>query len=89
MTEEEEEGMDRITGPVLRDRPAAGRDGANPDRTGDAGRDDRGLRPRRRAMPPPGAAELARMMAEFHARGGAITVCPPVYVLPIQGGAAA
>jgi hypothetical protein len=40
-------------------------------------------------MPPPGAAELARMVAEFHARGGAVTVCPTVYVVPIQGGAAA
>jgi len=84
----EEEGMDRMTGPSLRDRPAAGRDGANRDRDSDAGRDERGFRARRRAMPPPGAAELARMVAEFHARGGAVTVCPPVYVLPIQGGTA-
>jgi hypothetical protein len=64
--------MDRMTG--LRDRHSG------------AARDDRGLRTRRQAVPPPGAAELARMMAEFHARGGAVTVCPPAYVLPSQGG---
>lgn len=50
---------------------------------------DRGVRVRRVAVPPPGAAELARMLAEFHARGGAVTVCPPAYVLPSQGGASA
>jgi hypothetical protein len=86
--EEEEEGMDRTTAPGLRDRPTVERDGADRDRSGDAGRSDRRLRARRRAMPPPGAAELARMVAEFHARGGAVTVCPTVYVLPIQGGTA-
>ena len=57
------------------------------ERNGVAG-EDRWARTRRQAVPPPGAAELARMMAEFQARGGAVTVCRPAYVLPVQGGAA-
>lgn len=80
--------MDRMIGPCLPQRPAARQDGADRDPPGDARRDDRGIRARRQAVPPPGDAELARMLAEFHARGGAVTVCPPVYVLPVQGGAA-
>lgn len=64
--------MDRMTG--LRDRH------------GGAAVELRGIRTRRQAVPPPGAAELARMMAEFQARGGAVTICPPAYVLPSQGG---
>ena len=32
---------------------------------------------RMRALPPPSEAEVARMVAEFHARGGQVTVCPP------------
>jgi hypothetical protein len=77
--------VSEMTWPGLRDRPAADQIGTS----GDRGRDERGLRARRPASPPPAPAELARMLAEFHARGGTVTVCPPVYVLPIQGGAAA
>ena len=70
-------------------RPAAASGGESGDRHSEAGRDERWSRTRRRAPPPPAAAELARMLAEFHARGGAVTVCPRAYVLPVQGGAAA
>jgi hypothetical protein len=35
----------------------------------------------------PSEAEIARMVAEFHARGGAVTRCPPVCLLPIRNGA--
>jgi hypothetical protein len=39
-----------------------------------------------RALPPPGEAEVARMVAEFRARGGAVTVCPPACAAPVQNG---
>lgn len=80
--------MNGMTGPARRDRPAEGRNGTNGDRSSEPGRDERGSRARRRAAPPPAAAELARMLAEFHARGGMVTVCPIAYALPVQGGAA-
>jgi hypothetical protein len=35
---------------------------------------------------PPDAETIARMIAAFHAAGGAITTCPPAYVLPVQNG---
>ncbi len=41
----------------------------------------------RAAGPPPGDAEVARMVAEFLRPGGAVTVCPPACVLPIHNGA--
>ena len=34
----------------------------------------------------PSEAEAARMVAEFHARGGRITVCPPADEAPPGGG---
>ena len=36
----------------------------------------------------PSEAEASRMLAEFHARGGRITVCPPAEAAPpgIEGG---
>jgi hypothetical protein len=74
-----------MTGPGLRDRLAMGGSGAR----GGAGSDEHRPGARGQAVPPPAAAELARMLAEFHARGGAVTICPSAYVLPVQGGAAA
>ncbi|MBW8271048.1 hypothetical protein [Caldovatus aquaticus] len=45
-------------------------------------------RPRAAApLPPPTEAEVRRMVAEFQARGGQITVCRPVHLLPVQNGA--
>ena len=41
---------------------------------------------RRIALPRPGDAEVARLVAEFRARGGAVTLCPPACVLPVQNG---
>ena len=43
-------------------------------------------RRRRVARRPPSEAEVARMVAEYHARGGAVTLCPPACVLPIRNG---
>jgi hypothetical protein len=40
----------------------------------------------RAAGPPPGDAEVARLVAAFHARGGAVTLCPPVHLLPTGNG---
>ena len=34
----------------------------------------------------PCEAEVARLTAEFRARGGAVTLCPPACVLPIRNG---
>jgi hypothetical protein len=42
---------------------------------------------RRRARGRPSEAEVARLLAEFHARGGRATACAPAHVLPIQNGA--
>jgi hypothetical protein len=36
---------------------------------------------------PPNESEVARLVAEFHARGGAVTRCPPVCLVPIRNGA--
>jgi hypothetical protein len=36
---------------------------------------------------PPDADAIERMIAAFHAAGGAITTCPTAYVLPVQNGA--
>jgi hypothetical protein len=41
----------------------------------------------RAAGPPPGDAEVARMIADFLAHGGAVTVCPPAHLLPVRNGA--
>ncbi|GGG20204.1 hypothetical protein GCM10010964_05570 [Caldovatus sediminis] len=46
--------------------------------------------PRTRPVPglaPPTEAEVRRMVAEFQARGGQITVCRPVHLMPVQNGA--
>jgi hypothetical protein len=43
----------------------------------------------RKAVAPPSADEVARMVAEFHARGGTVTVCRAAHLLPIQNGAGA
>ena len=34
----------------------------------------------------PDADTISRMVAEFHAKGGAVTTCPTVYVMPVQNG---
>ena len=34
----------------------------------------------------PSEADAARMVSEFHARGGRITVCPPAEAAPPTGG---
>ena len=39
-----------------------------------------------RALGRPTDAEVARMVAEFHARGGKVTVCAPVYLVPVNNG---
>lgn len=80
--------MDRMARVHPQDRPATDQEGSIPERDSDTVRDERRARARRHALPPPGAAELVRMLAEFHARGGAVTVCPPAYVLPVQGAGA-
>jgi uroporphyrinogen-III synthase len=41
---------------------------------------------KRIALPRPGDAEVARLVAEFRARGGAVTLCPPACVLPVRNG---
>ncbi len=41
----------------------------------------------RRVWGRPSEAEVARLLAEFHARGGRATVCAPAHVLPIHNGA--
>ncbi|WP_188898169.1 hypothetical protein [Caldovatus sediminis] len=38
-------------------------------------------------LAPPTEAEVRRMVAEFQARGGQITVCRPVHLMPVQNGA--
>ena len=35
---------------------------------------------------PPDADAVSRMIDAFHAKGGAVTICPTVYVLPVQNG---
>lgn len=40
-----------------------------------------------RYVPPPSEAEVARAIAEFHARGGQVTVCPTAHAVPICNGA--
>ena len=40
-----------------------------------------------RLVGPPDAEAITRMIADFHAKGGAVTTCPTVYVLPVQNGA--
>ncbi|GGG29014.1 hypothetical protein GCM10010964_16140 [Caldovatus sediminis] len=45
---------------------------------------------RRRSLaagPPPDDAEVQRMVAEFHARGGEVTRCATVHLLPVHNGA--
>ena len=38
-------------------------------------------------LPKPGEAEVAALIAAFKAKGGRVTQCPPVCVLPVQNGA--
>ena len=40
-----------------------------------------------RRVRPPSEAEVARAVAEFHARGGQVTVCPAAYAVPVGNGA--
>jgi hypothetical protein len=42
----------------------------------------RGHKARCQALPPPSEVELARMIEEFHRRGGSVTELAPAYVLP-------
>ena len=42
---------------------------------------------RRRMQGPPSEADVARMMAEFRARGGQVTVCPVAHAVPVNNGA--
>lgn len=39
------------------------------------------------ALPPPTEAEVRRMVAEFEARGGRVTICRPMHLLPVHNGA--
>lgn len=41
----------------------------------------------RRSVAPPSDDEVARLMAEFQARGGTVTICRAAHLLPIQNGA--
>lgn len=41
----------------------------------------------RRSVAPPSDDEVARLVAEFHARGGTVTICRAAHLLPIQNGA--
>jgi hypothetical protein len=46
--------------------------------------------PRRRRRAPrsrPSEEEVARLVAEFHARGGRTTLCAPAYLAPVHNGA--
>ena len=38
-------------------------------------------------LPRPNEAEIAAMLEAYAARGGKVTHCPPVCVLPVQNGA--
>jgi hypothetical protein len=40
-----------------------------------------------RRVRPPSEAEVARAVAEFHARGGRVTVCPTAHAVPVSNGA--
>lgn len=40
-----------------------------------------------RVLPRPSEAEVRRMVAEFQARGGSVTVCPAAHAVPVQNGA--
>ena len=42
---------------------------------------------RYRALGRPSDAEVARMVAEFRARGGAVTACEPAHLAPVHNGA--
>jgi hypothetical protein len=39
------------------------------------------------ALGTPTDAEIARMVADYRARGGAVTACAPRHVLPVHNGA--
>lgn len=39
-----------------------------------------------RALGKPSDAEIARMVAEFQARGGQVRSCPPAHLLPVHNG---
>ncbi len=40
-----------------------------------------------RALGRPSESEIARMVAEFRARGGAVTACAPAHLAPVHNGA--
>ena len=42
---------------------------------------------RRRRPKPPSEADVARMLADFQARGGQVTVCPAAHAVPVNNGA--
>ena len=42
---------------------------------------------RARALGRPSEAEIARMLAEFSARGGHVTRCAPAHLVPVNNGA--
>jgi hypothetical protein len=42
---------------------------------------------RRRFAAPPTEADVVRMLAEFQARGGQVTVCPVAHAVPVNNGA--
>jgi len=69
-------------------RPATSRPGAalrEQDRRVHAALNDR--KRNQAAGPPPNEAEVQRMVAEFHARGGAVTRCATAHLLPVNNGA--
>jgi hypothetical protein len=70
--------------------PTAYPDAGNPRVAGSAPRAARSVWAhgrRWRVLPPPSEAEVRRMVAEFQARGGRVTVCPAAHAVPVQNGA--
>jgi hypothetical protein len=65
--------------------PQGGQDQADTDRRVRRGHVARALR--RMARHPPSDAEVARLVAEFHARGGVVTRCAAACLQPIRNGA--
>jgi hypothetical protein len=57
-------------------------------RSSDEGRRRRPARRRAAALAgPPSDDDVARLLAEFHARGGRVTECPPAHAAPVHNGA--
>ncbi|GGG52547.1 hypothetical protein GCM10010964_44610 [Caldovatus sediminis] len=71
--------------PLLgRRRPAA----EQSRRSFDEGRRRRAAQRRAAALAgPPSDDDVARLLAEFHARGGRVTECPPAHAAPVNNGA--